>query len=160
MKTIVSLLIMVFVTIQVCYSQSFFEKSSNLNWKGEGVLMGSKASFEMAWEPILDGKFYELTFQNQREESKQFIFKARGVYQVRENNKVSGTWFDSRGFSFPLKGEVSEDTLIIFWGSPELEEGKTIYTIKADSTIFVEDYILKDGEFIKFGNAEYAKTIR
>ncbi|NAS11142.1 hypothetical protein [Poritiphilus flavus] len=155
MKTIVTLLLMAVVGIQICNSQSFFEKVSNLKWKGEGELMGSKASFKMDWKPILDGKFYQLTFQNQREESKEYVFKARGIYRVGESNNVSGSWFDSRGYSFPLKGEVSEDALMVIWGSPELEQGKTIYTIKDGSTIFVEDYVLKDGEFIKFGNAEY-----
>ncbi|UJH68630.1 hypothetical protein [Allomuricauda sp. SCSIO 65647] len=149
-------LLICFIGFQTIFAQDFFGKVSGNLWEGTGELLGSEATFRMEWEQILDGKFYQLSFQNQREESKEFIFKAIGVYKKNEDNLISGTWFDSRGFSFPLKGEVSSDKLIIFWGSPELEEGKTIYTIKNDSTISVEDYILKDGELIKFGNANYA----
>ncbi|MEM8510204.1 MAG: hypothetical protein AAF717_20390 [Bacteroidota bacterium] len=156
MKIFTTTSLIALLSVQICISQNFLEKVATTKWKGEGLLLGSKASFMMDWNSILDGKFYQLKFQNQREASRESIFKAIGVYKKNEDNQVSGTWFDSRGFSFPLKGEVSSDKLIIFWGSPEIEEGKTIYTMQNDATLFVEDYILKDGELIQFGNAAYA----
>lgn len=155
MKTTKLLVLTALLGMQLCASQHFFEKVSGHEWQGKGQLMGSDASFTMDWTPILGGSFYRLTFQNEREASKGYVFKAIGIYQIKEGQQVSGTWFDSRGFSFPLRGEVSDDQLIVLWGTPELEEGKTIYTIQTNSTLSVEDYIVKDGELKKFGNAEY-----
>lgn len=155
MKNLIIGLLVTAFGIQVGSSQTFFEKISTIKWKGEGQLLGSSASFVMEWTPVLDGKFYQLTFQNNREESQGYVFNAIAMYHIKEDNEVTGTWFDSRGFTFPIKGEVSEDKLIIFWGSPELEEGKTIYTMKTDSTIIVEDFILRDDGLKKFGNAKY-----
>ena len=69
-------------------------------------------------------KFYELSFQNQQDASKEYRFKSKGIYRPWENGTFTGTWFDSRGYSFPLKGKFTENELIVYWGNPETEEGK------------------------------------
>ena len=111
----------------------------------------------MDWQPILDGKFYELSFQNQRDQSKEYIFQAMGVYRPKSDGTFTGTWFDSRGYSFPLEGNYSETELTVQWGNPETEEGKTTYRINKDGTVSVIDYILKDGKLVPFGKALYNK---
>ncbi|MEM7486090.1 MAG: hypothetical protein AAF348_12855 [Bacteroidota bacterium] len=158
MKHLFSFLLMTILHVQISSAQNFFDRASKHTWNGKGELLGSKASFKMQWEPILDGKFYQLTFQNQRDQSKEFVFKAKGIYQLKENNRIVGTWFDSRGFSFPLKGTISENILTIFWGTPEIEEGKTVYHITKSNTILTNDFILRDGDLQKFGNAIYEPT--
>lgn len=57
--------------------------------------------------------------------------------------------------SFPLKGTVANNQLVVDWGTPDTEEGKSIYTINSDGTISVEDYVQKEGESVKFGTATY-----
>ncbi|GAA4272894.1 hypothetical protein GCM10022258_21880 [Aquimarina gracilis] len=138
-------------------SQSFFETASKNEWEGKGELLGSTASFRMNWEPILEGKFFRLSFQNQRDQSKEYIFRAMGVYQPNSDDTFTGTWFDSGGFSFPIKGSFSENELVVYWGTPETEEGKTIYTINEGGSVSVRDYVLKDGKLIQFGKASYEK---
>ena len=157
MKRVIGVLSVILLMVQTINAQSFFENISQHKWKGSGELLKSTASFQMDWQPILDGKFYELSFQNQRDESKEFIFKSKGIYRPGGNGTFTGTWFDSRGYSFPLEGKFTGNELSVFWGNPETEEGKTIYSIKEGGTVSVMDYILKDGNLIPFGKALYNK---
>ena len=157
MKKVIGFLSIAILSVQTINAQAFFENISQNKWSGSGELLESAASFQMEWQPVLDGKFYELSFQNQRDESKEFIFKAKGIYRARKAGTVTGTWFDSRGYSFPLEGNFTENELTVQWGSPEIEEGKTVYSINKDGTVFVIDYILRDGKLVQFGNARYNK---
>ncbi|WP_149272969.1 hypothetical protein [Pareuzebyella sediminis] len=157
MKRTIRTLSLILLWVQTGNAQGFFEKISQNEWKGSGELLKRSASFQMDWRPILDGKFYELSFQNQQDASKEYRFKSKGIYRPWENGTFTGTWFDSRGYSFPLKGKFTENELIVYWGNPETEEGKTTYRIKDNGTVSVIDYILKDGKLIPFGNALYQK---
>ncbi|MFP2994814.1 hypothetical protein ABN763_02840 [Spongiivirga sp. MCCC 1A20706] len=158
MKYFFTFLLLSSFSIHLCYAQTFFDKVLNQKWVGSGELFGSKASFQMQWQMILDGKFWELSFQNQREQSEEFKFKAKGVYQIKDDEQLKGIWFDSRGITFPLKGNFSEDSLTIFWGTPETEEGKTIYTVNHNGLISVIDFVLKDKELVPFATASYRKA--
>lgn len=157
MKGVIGVLSVILLMVQTMNAQSFFENVSQHKWKGSGELMESAASFKMEWQPVLDGKFYKLTFQNQRDESKEYIFKSMGVYRPKTDGTFTGTWFDSRGYSFPLEGNFTENELTVHWGDFSTEEGKTVYSINEDGTIAVMDYILKDGNLVSFGMALYNK---
>ena len=143
------------INFQCVFAQSFFEKVSGHIWEGTGELLESEATFKMEWEMVLNDKFYRLGFQNQRNDSQAYTFKAIGFYRVTNDSIINGTWFDSRGYSFPLKGYVQDEKLIVYWGSPKYEEGKTVYCIKPDNRIQVQDYFLKHGGYVSFGKAEY-----
>lgn len=157
MRRTIAVVSIILLVAQFVSAQDFFTNVSPQQWIGSGELMGSTASFQMDWEPILDGKFYKLSFQNQREASKAFVFKAMGIYRPEDDGSFTGTWFDSRGYSFPLKGNFTENELTVHWGNPETEEGKTSYSIKEDGTITVKDDVLKDGKLVPFGNAVYRR---
>lgn len=138
-------------------AQSIMETLEDTRWEGTGTLMNSPATYKMHWERTLDNSFIKLQFENKRvdKDGKEINFKSHAYYKVGEASKVTGTWFDSRGISFPLKGSVSKKELIIFWGSPETEEGKTRYTLQSDTEIHVMDYILRNGTYLPFGKAQY-----
>lgn len=157
MKRAIGAISLIILMVQLTNAQGFFINISQARWEGSGELLGSTASFRMDWRPILEGKFYELSFQNQREESRAYVFRAKGIYRPEGNGTFTGTWFDSRGYSFPLKGTFTENELTVYWGNLELEEGKTIFTIKDDGTVSVMDYILEKEKLIPFGNALYQK---
>lgn len=157
MKRVIGVLSVILLMVQTMNAQNFFENVSQHKWKGSGELMESAASFQMEWQPILDGKFYKLSFQNQRDESKEYIFKSMRGYRHKTDGGFTGTWFDSRGYSFPLQGNFTENELAVHWGDPETEEGKTVYSINKDGTVSVIDYILKDGKLVPFGKALYNK---
>lgn len=135
--------------------QPIIEKLLSQSWTGSGTLMGAKADFEMRWSPLLNGKFLQLQFKNERTsaDGTKMVFEAVGMYKITDG-RVEGTWFDGRGVTLPLSGEVTDTQLVIFWGTPDIEQGKTVYSL-ADSQIRVTDYILTEGEYKQFGSALY-----
>ena len=138
------------------FSQTFFDTAIKKKWKGSGILLGSETNFVMKWNKVLDGQFYQLEFKNEREtEDGKIVFKAIGFYKITGSASFEGTWFDTRGLSFPLKGLVSENQLVVDWGTPDTEKGKSVYTIMKTGEISVEDYVQKNGKSITFGKAIY-----
>ncbi len=137
--------------------QTIFDQFEGNKWTGTGTLMGSPATFTMVWSQELDGAFYHLSFENRRkgQEASDIVFKAEAYYRMGEDSSVVGSWFDSRGITLPLTGEATKEELTILWGSPETEQGKTVYTLKSDDTVQVTDYILRGEEYLKFGEATY-----
>ena len=138
-------------------AQTIFDTFTSNEWNGEGQLMGSSATFKMKWSSVLNDNFYQLNFENRRyDNDKEIQFTAIGLYRV-EAQSISGTWFDSRGISFPLVGTVNDSSMVIQWGSPDNEMGKTIYELINTSELKVKDFILKDDNEIQFGTATYQK---
>ena len=128
------------------------------NWTGNGVLMGKEATFTMDWYRVLDNNFIKLEFQNTRKSvnNEDIIFRATAFYKIVNDTMVVGNWFDNRGMTFPLKGSIKKNELIIFWGNDETEMGKTIYHyINDNNEITVEDFVMNNGKYLKFGNATY-----
>ncbi len=129
----------------------------NNNWSGTGTLMGKEAKFTMNWQKVLNSQFVKLEFQNEQKsgDNQSVVFKATAFYKI-VNGEVVGHWFDNRGVTFPLKGSVNESELVILWGDDQTEKGKTVYHyVKNTNEITVEDFVLNDGQYFKFGNATY-----
>lgn len=124
-------------------------------WEGTGTLYNSDATFSMEWEQVLNGQFYRLDFENALN-SGAFSMVAHGYYKI-EGDSVSGYWLDSRGISFPLTGLVEEHSLIINWGTPDFEQGRTEYSLLTSGEIEVKDFVLRNGEYAQFGNATYQR---
>ncbi len=146
--------------IWICLIQSD-SKAQILNsflgsWEGNGTLMNNEANFEMKWEQVLNNEFFKLTFRNSIP-SASFSMDAQAYYKETENGTISGYWFDSRGISFPLEGNLSDTTLTIYWGTEEIEEGRTEYTLFDSETIKVSDFVLRNGEYALFGTATYQR---
>ncbi len=125
-------------------------------WEGKGTLMGNTAEFSMKWEQVLNDQFYKLTFTNSIP-SVSFSMNAHAYYKVTDDEVISGYWFDSRGILFPLSGNVEDSTITIYWGTPEIEQGRTEYVLISQSEVKVNDFVLKNGEFSKFAEADYEK---
>lgn len=151
--------LMTFLLNRQVKSQTLLQKLSSSDWSGTGTLMGSETTSNMRWQWRLDNSFINLEFQNKRKlaNGDDVVFKATAYYKHTRDSTVEGYWFDSRGISFPLKGSISDNTLIINWGSPETEQGMTTYKLTEDSRIHVIDYISQNNQRIQFGEAFYEK---
>lgn len=137
--------------------QSIITALVNKNWNGVGTLMSKKATFTMHWQRVLDNQFIKLEFQNKQksENNEDIVLRATAFYKIVNDTAVTGNWYDSRGMSFPLKGQVKKNELTILWGNDETETGKTIYSYTKNDIIYVEDFIMNNGEYYKFGSATY-----
>lgn len=129
------------------------------SWSGTGTLMGAPAEFHMQWAWVLGEQFIRLTFENRisRSDGEDFVLSAIGIYQQKDEEKFEGTWFDSRGMVLPLDATIIDSALVTLWGSPETEQGRTVYKVVSIDRIDVEDYVLKDGEWKQFGKAIYRR---
>ena len=129
-------------------------------WEGHGKLFESEASFSMKWEWVLEKQFVRLTFQNKMPgpEGKNRILKAQAFYKPKEPGQFEGTWFDSRGMVLPLQGSTEDGVLTILWGTPESEQGRTVYRLLDESQIEVEDFVFKDSQWHQFGHATYKRS--
>lgn len=122
-------------------------------WKGEGKLFKKDARFTMIWTKVLNNNFYQLQFENVQIE-KKINLTANAFYKQISQDSISGVWFDSRGTLLPLKATFRDNTLEVFWGSTQTEQGKTVYK-KSNGSIIVTDYFLRNAEYYEFGNAIY-----
>ncbi len=121
--------------------------------------MGMNAEFRMQWEWVLENKFIRLTFQNKilRSDGDELILKAQGFYQPKGGEQYKGTWFDSRGMVLPLHASVKDSGLVTLWGTPETEQGRTIYRLVDKDKIELKDFVLKDNDWKQFGYAVYQR---
>ena len=133
--------------------------------------MGTEASFKMKWDWTLDNKFLYLEFQNSWKPSNRenvtrtgktvlkgdVVLKAKAYYKPITNTEFEGTWFDSRGITFPVRGTLKDQLFTVIWGSEDTEQGKTEYLLLPSGQIEVKDYILNNGKYAQFGNAVYSK---
>lgn len=124
------------------------------HWQGTGEVRGMPSKQEMHWEPVLDGRFLRLSFDNRMTapDGKEWRFQAQSYYRVEADDTIAGTWFDSRGVSFPLAGTVEPGgAMTILWGTPETERGRSSYRI-SDAGLEVTDEVMgPDGAWRTFG---------
>lgn len=140
-------------------SQSFFEEVLNKHWEGEGEIINIPAQFNMNWNQVLDNQFYILTFQNSRKTNDiENVFQAIGYYKIENEHLVNGYWLDNLGNMYLLKGEVTSKKMTIYWGSEEINVGKTIYEIKENGKIEVIDFTIRDKKEIIFATAQYTPS--
>lgn len=126
------------------------------DWQGTGTTSEMPSKQRLQWERVLDGKFVRLTLDNRltAPDASEWHFQAQAYYKVSADGSIAGTWFDSRGFTFPLTG-VADDAgaLTIDWGSDETERGRSTYRI-ADGRLEITDEVQgKDGTLRVFGRS-------
>jgi hypothetical protein len=124
------------------------------NWQGDGKAFGMGARQQIKWEWVLQKKFLRLAIKNEMSTAngQTRIFEGQALYQATAADKFEAHWFDSRGVSFPIKAHLEGDSLVALWGSPDKEEGKSIYRLIDDATLEVIDTVKqKDGTWREFG---------
>ena len=123
------------------------------SWSGEGKTLEMPANLRMSWEWVLGEKFLRLSLKNEMRPASgnAQLFEGHAYYQPSEA-KCEGTWFDSRGMSFPIKCTVEGQALTAMWGATGQENGKSIYKFLAGGKLEVVDSVKqKDGTWKEFG---------
>ncbi len=123
------------------------------SWRGEGKTLEMPATLRMTWEWVLGEKFLRLSLKNKMKAANGQVqlFEGHAYYQPSEA-KCEGTWFDSRGTSFPIKCSVEGPSVTALWGATGQENGKSVYTFLPDGKLEVVDSVKqKDGSWKEFG---------
>ena len=133
-------------------SDSVFKRLRG-SWSGEGKSLEMPATLRMTWEWVLGEKFLRLSLKNEMKgaSGQVQLFEGHAYYQPSEG-KCEGTWFDSRGISFPIKCSVEGQSITAMWGATGQENGKSVYSFLADGKLEVVDSVKqKDGSWKEFG---------
>jgi hypothetical protein len=149
----VGLALLLFVPGAVYPQSDNIFKRLHGSWSGEGKTLEMPATLRMSWEWVLGEKFLRLSLKNEmRATSGQVqLFEGHAYYQPSEA-KCEGTWFDSRGISFPIKCTVEGQSVTAMWGATDQENGKSVYRLLADGKLEVVDSVKqKDGSWKEFG---------
>lgn len=122
-------------------------------WQGDGKAFGMSARLHMKWEWVLGGKFLRLSLKNEMQSATgNTAFEGHAYYRWAGEGKYEGEWFDSRGASFPIKGNLDGDALTALWGAPGGEQGKSVYRLQEAGKLEVVDSVQqKDGTWKEFG---------
>ena len=85
-----------------------------------------------------------------RKFSKATLTTAQSAPQMGPNTKPDGSTLALT--SFPIKAHSEGESLIAFWGSPDQEEGKSVYRLVEPGKLEVIDAVRqKDGTWKEFG---------
>ena len=126
------------------------------DWQGEGTTSDMPSQQRLHWETVLAGKFVRLTLDNrmQTPDGKEWHFQAQALYRVPADGTIAGTWFDSRGFTFPLTGRTDDSgVLTIDWGSDDTERGLSRSRIENGRLEVTDEVQDKDGTIRIFGRS-------
>ena len=132
-------------------------------WTGTGTVLNQPSKIEMSWSAELGGQFVRLTFRNQMPTS---LFEGHAYYRavgdpstpLRGRGQYRGMWFDNSGMMRPIEATSDGDALVSKWGTPETEEGETIYRLLPDGRMDVVDRVKsKDGTWRQFGQSGLMK---
>jgi hypothetical protein len=160
MKPIVALLLSL-IAIPAAFGAGnsagdFFARLAG-DWQGAGEVRGMASAQLMSWEPVLDGKFLRLSFDNRMtaDDGTEWRFSAQALYRIQDDGTIAGNWFDSRGARFPLTGSIGEDdTLTILWGTEDTERGRTSYRLTATGLEVTDEVMTEEGGWRVFGRAQ------
>jgi lipocalin len=131
------------------------------SWQGDGKAFGMAANMQLKWEWVLNKKFLRLSLKNEMSapNGQKQVFEGQAYYQATAADKYEAHWFDSRGVTFPIKAHLEGDALVALWGSPDKEEGKSVYRLVDAGTLEVIDNVKqKDGTWREFGRATLKRT--
>ena len=111
------------------------------------------ARLQMKWEWVLGRKFLRLSLKNEMQSAtSNTAFEGHAYYRLASEGKCEGKWFDSRGVSFPISCSIEGDALTALWGTPEEEQGKSVYRLLEPGKLEVVDSVRqKDGTWKEFG---------
>ena len=138
----------------------FFEQLAG-HWQGTGEVRGMPSNQLMHWEAVLDGRFLRLSFDNRMSapDGTEWRFQAEAYYRIQADGTIAGTWFDSRGTSFPLTGSVDESAaMTILWGTAETERGRSSYRISSGDLEITDEVLDQNGEWRIFGRTVLARA--
>ncbi|MCM3873989.1 MAG: hypothetical protein ND895_25150 [Pyrinomonadaceae bacterium] len=150
----VSLSMLLFFThrLEASMTDAFLNRLEG-NWQGEGKSMGTSARMQMKWEWVLGKKFLRLSLKNEMQGATgNTAFEGHAYYRLSGGGKCEGKWFDSRGASFPISCNIEGEALTALWGTPEQEQGKSVYSFLEAGKLEVVDSVMdKSGKWKEFG---------
>ncbi|WP_394693653.1 hypothetical protein [Hyphobacterium sp.] len=128
------------------------------DWQSDGNAFGQPAESRMSWAPIMDGCFWRLEYvidTNPGTEQAN-TFHGMGTHH-HEGSEITGHWVDNWGAMHSLRGSATETELIVYWGEPDAQLGRSRYTLTEDGAIQVTDWILNESGWQQFNDNRFER---
>lgn len=124
-------------------------------WSGSGQHLGMKATMQMKWERVLEGKFVRLSLRVDaiKKDGGKQVFEGNAYYRQTEPTRFEANWFDSHGDVLQVKARQEGETLTALWGDPAKIEGRSTYrlTSAGKNLEVVDEFRAKDGAWKDVG---------
>lgn len=115
-----------------------------------------QATCSSSWSQGLHPTHFQQRYRISTAETDARIFEGIGTYRVAANGSVDGVWADSNGNIHPLDGSWNGELLLVNWGTPATEQGRSEYRFQADGSLTVQDSVRgKDGNWRIFMQVTY-----
>ncbi|MEE2527361.1 hypothetical protein V0U79_13420 [Hyphobacterium sp. HN65] len=128
-------------------------------WQSDGNAFGQPAQSTMRWTPVLDGCFWQMEYliEYNPGTDEAGTFHGVGVHH-HESDLVTGHWVDNWGAMHQLRGSTTESEMIVFWGEPTAQLGRSRYTLTEDGAIQVTDWILTNDAWQQFNDNRFERV--
>ncbi|WP_439566873.1 hypothetical protein [Sphingopyxis sp.] len=113
-------------------------------WVGEGTAFGRAATATLAIEPAAEGGATALIYQLAIPGTPAIAYGAEAIYRVDGKGRVRGSWTDSTGRTRPIGGRLAVSEWVNFWGSADVEIGRSTYVLEAPDRLLASDSVLQD----------------
>lgn len=121
-------------------------------WTGAGTFQGKPAQIELRAQPILDGKFDEVSITVTPASGSPFL--GRAVYAA---DAATAHWNDSMANAYPIKAEWNGESLVALWADPV--RGRSTYSLGADGRLSIIDEVSqKSAVFQRFAEYKLSKS--
>ena len=129
-------------------------------WEGTGSFGGTPSRISVEFRPLFDGRFWELLFKVEAAAPQPTgaadAFQGRATYAAAPGGK--GNWIDTRGNRFTVTHEWRNGRLESAWGPDGTVAGTSRYTIEADGSLTVQDFILRNGQPVPMAQGSLRRT--
>ncbi|MBJ7439640.1 MAG: hypothetical protein JHD35_11520 [Sphingopyxis sp.] len=128
-------------------------------WSGEGTAFGTAATATLVIVAAPDGSATALAYRLAVPGTPPVSYAAEAIYRVDAKGRVRGSWTDSTGRTRPISGRVAGPEWHNFWGSADVEIGRSTYALEAPDRLIVTDSVLKDdGSWRIFATLRFQRT--
>ena len=125
-------------------------------WKAEGTSFGLPSKSTMIWTIDLADKFYRIEYRiDMDREGRTVTFLGYGYYT---NGSKDGFWADTGGDLHPMVTSYSDNMLSTIWGKAGGKQGRSNYTLQADGSIEVVDWILQENGWREFNRTQFRRS--
>lgn len=125
------------------------------SWEAECDAFGTPARCESEWRRGLSCTLFEQRYRVTSVEDGSLMFAGHGVYRVRPGG-VDGYWSDSQGSIHELYGVWRDGSLVIDWGEPSTDRGRSSYQVGDNArSMTVIDWALTADGWDRFMTVSY-----
>lgn len=129
------------------------------SWAGEGTAFGRAATATLVLGPGPQDGATALAYKLTVPGTPPIAYSAEAIYRVDGKARVRGSWTDSYGRTRPIGGRLAASEWVNFWGSADVEIGRSTYALEAPDRLIVSDSVLQDdGSWRVFATLRFHRT--